>query len=115
MIKTPKARILNAVRVLALSFLGLICLAPFYVAVCYAFKSKVDLAQTKLAFPTHLYLGNFIDALNVRNFFDSVKNSAIVAICMVVIIILFCSSGAYIIARKNNKFYNTVYGRSPDE
>ena len=109
MIKTPKARILNAVRVLALSFLGLICLAPFYVAVCYAFKSKVDLAQTKLAFPTHLYLGNFIDALNVRNFFDSVKNSAIVAICMVVIIILFCSSGAYIIARKNNKFYNTVY------
>lgn len=66
MIKTPKARILNAVRVLALSFLGLICLAPFYVAVCYAFKSKVDLAQTKLAFPTHLYLGNFIDALNVR-------------------------------------------------
>ena len=57
----------------------------------------------------HLYLGNFIDALNVRNFFDSVKNSAIVAICMVVIIILFCSSGAYIIARKNNKFYNTVY------
>ena len=105
MIKTPKARILNAVRVLALSFLGLICLAPFYVAVCYAFKSKVDLAQTKLAFPTHLYLGNFIDALNVRNFFDSVKNSAIVAVCMVVIIILFCSSGAYIIARKNNKFY----------
>ena len=104
MIKTPKARILNAVRVLALSFLGLICLAPFYVAVCYAFKSKVDLAQTKLAFPTHLYLGNFIDALNVRNFFDSVKNSAIVAVCMVVIIILFCSSGAYIIARKNNKF-----------
>ena len=64
MIKTPKARILNAVRVLALSFLGLICLAPFYVAVCYAFKSKVDLAQTKLAFPTHLYLGNSIGALN---------------------------------------------------
>ena len=108
-IKTPKARILNAVRILALSFLALICLAPFYVAVCYAFKSKVDFAQTKLAFPTHLYLGNFIDALNVRNFFDSVKNSAVVAVCMVVIIILFCSSGAYIIARKNNKFYNAVY------
>ena len=108
-IKTPKARILNAVRILALSFLALICLAPFYVAVCYAFKSKVDFAQTKLAFPTHLYLGNFIDALNVRNFFDSVKNSAIVAVCMVVIIILFCSSGAYIIARKNNKFDNAVY------
>ncbi len=108
-IKTPKNRILNLVRILALAFLALICLAPFYVAVCYAFKSKVEFAKTKLALPTSLYLGNFMDALNVRNFFDSVKNSAIVAIFMVVIIILFCSSGAYIIARKNNKFYNIVY------
>lgn len=109
MIKTPKNRVLNFIRILALSFLALICLAPFYVAFCYAFKSKVDFARTKLAFPTSLYLGNFADALNVRNFFDSIRNSVIVAVFMVVIIILFCSSGAYIIARKNNKFYNVIY------
>lgn len=109
MIKTPKNRVLNFIRILALSFLALICLAPFYVAFCYAFKSKVDFARTKLAFPTSLYLGNFADALNVRNFFDSVRNSVIVASFMVVIIILFCSSGAYIIARRNNKFYNVIY------
>lgn len=109
MMKTTKNRILNAVRILALSFLAIICLAPFYVAICYAFKSKVDFAKTKLAFPTSLYMGNFVDALHVRNFFDSVRNSAVVAILMVVIIILFCSSGAYIIARKNNRFYNAIY------
>lgn len=109
MIKTTKNRILNAVRILALSFLAIICLAPFYVAICYAFKSKVDFAKTKLAFPTSLYMGNFVDALHVRNFFDSVRNSAVVAILMVIIIILFCSSGAYIIARKNNRFYNAIY------
>ncbi len=109
MIKTPKNRIIDAIRILALSFLALICLAPFYVAVCYAFKSKVDFAKTKLAFPTKLYLGNFADALEVRNFFDSVRNSAVVAVLMVIVIIVFCSSGAYIIARKNNKFYNAVY------
>ena len=109
MIKTTKNRILNAVRILALSFLAIICLAPFYVAICYAFKSKVDFAKTKLAFPKSLYMGNFVDALHVRNFFDSVRNSAVVAILMVIIIILFCSSGAYIIARKNNRFYNAIY------
>ena len=109
MIKTTKNRILNVVRILALSMLAIICLAPFYVAICYAFKSKVDFARTKLAFPTSLYLGNFVDALHVRNFFDSVRNSAVVAILMVIIIILFCSSGAYIIARKNNRFYNAIY------
>lgn len=109
MIKTPKNRALNFIRILAVSFFALICLAPFYVALCYAFKSKQDFAKTKLAFPTSFYMGNFIDALNVRNFFDSVRNSAVVAVMMVIIVILFCSSGAYIIARKNNKFYNAIY------
>lgn len=109
MTKTPKNRILNRLRILAVSAFAIICLAPFYVAFCYAFKSKQDFAKTKLAFPTSLYLGNFIDAMNVRNFFDSVVNSAIVAVMMVIIIIVFCSSGAYIIARKKNRFYNAVY------
>lgn len=109
MIKTPKNRALNFIRILTVSFFALICLAPFYVALCYAFKSKQDFAKTKLAFPTSFYMGNFIDALNVRNFFDSVRNSAVVAVMMVIIVILFCSSGAYIIARKNNKFYNAIY------
>ena len=68
MIKTSKNKILNIIRILLLSILALICLAPFYVAVCYAFKSKVDFAKTKLAFPTQIYLGNFIDAIHVRNF-----------------------------------------------
>ncbi len=109
MIKTSKNKILNIIRILLLSILALICLAPFYVAVCYAFKSKVDFAKTKLAFPTQIYLGNFIDAIHVRNFFDSVRNSAIVAIIMVILIIVFCSSGAYIIARKKNKLYNIIF------
>lgn len=109
MIRTPKKRILNFIRILILSFFALICLAPFYVAVCYAFKSKVDFAKTKLAFPTEIYLGNFAEALKVRNFFDSVRNSAIVAVMMVVIVIILCSTAAYIIARKNNRFYNTIF------
>lgn len=109
MIKTTKNRIINAIRISMLVLFSLICLAPFYVAICYAFKSKTDFAKTKLAPPTSLYLGNFIDALHVRNFFDSVVNSAIVAVFMVLIIVVFCSAGAYIIARKNNKPYNAVF------
>lgn len=109
MIKTRKSRILNIVRITMLGLFAVICLAPFYVAVCYAFKSKIDFARTKLAPPTSLYLGNFVDALHVRNFFDSVRNSALVAVCMVIIIVFFCSAGAYIIARKNNRPYNAVF------
>ena len=51
---TKKYKIQTAVRVTVLWLFALICLAPFYVAVCYAFKSKTEFAKTKLAFPTTL-------------------------------------------------------------
>lgn len=78
-------------------------------AVCYAFKSKTEFAKTKLAFPTTLYLQNFKDAFALKNYFNSVKNSAIVAVCVVLLIVVICSMSAYIITRKNNKFYNFIF------
>lgn len=109
MIKTRKNRTLNFIRIAVLWVFAIICLAPFYVAICYAFKSKSEFAKTKLAFPTSLYLQNFIDAFQLKNYFNSVKNSAIVAVCVVVLIVIVCSMSAYIITRKNNKFYNFIF------
>ena len=106
---TKKYKIQTAVRVTVLWLFALICLAPFYVAVCYAFKSKTEFAKTKLAFPTTLYLQNFVDAFELKNYFNSVKNSAIVAICVVILIVIICSMSAYIITRKNNKFYDFIF------
>ena len=37
------------------------------------------------------------------------KNSAIVAIGVVSLIIIFCSMSAYMITRRNNKFYNVIF------
>lgn len=88
---------------------SILILSPFYVAVCYAFKSRTEFAKTKLAFPTSLYLQNFLDAVKVPNYFTAFKNSVIVAVLMVSIIIIVSSTGAYIITRKKNKFYNMFY------
>ena len=104
-----KHKIYTALRIGCLWLFALICLAPFYVAFCYAFKSKSDFAETQLAFPTTLYLQNFKDALELKNYFNSVKNSAIVAIGVVILIIIFCSMSAYMITRRNNKFYNVIF------
>lgn len=104
-----KSNTFLAVRVAALLAICVVSIAPFYVAVCYAFKSKTDFARTKLAFPTHFYLENFTEAVGLSNYFNSFKNSVIVSIFMVLIIVTISSTGAYIIARKNNKFYNAVY------
>jgi raffinose/stachyose/melibiose transport system permease protein len=76
----------------------------------YAFKSKTDFAKTKLSFPTQFYLGNFREAIEVSNFINSIKNSIVVSIATVTIIIFICSAGAYIIARKSSyRFYNTIF------
>lgn len=109
MMRTNKKNILTTIRICVLCFVCALCLAPFYVALCYAFKSKSDFAHTKLAFPVHLYLGNFSDAVHLKNFFTSVENSFIVAFFVVVIIICVCSAGAYVITRRNTKFYNTIF------
>lgn len=109
MTRKEKKKLLLACRVTVLCLVCLIALAPFYVAFCYAFKSKSEIASTKLAFPTSLYLGNFAEAVGLSNYFNSLKNSAIVAVCVIAIVVVICSTGAYIIARKNNRFYNGVF------
>ncbi|MBR1875599.1 MAG: carbohydrate ABC transporter permease [Lachnospiraceae bacterium] len=109
MIETKKSLTLNCLRISLLIVFCIICFAPFYVALCYAFKSKSDFAKTKLAFPTSLYLGNFAEAIKMKEYFITVKNSVIVAFFMVLIVVCICSLAAYIIARKNTLFYNTTF------
>ena len=109
MIRTKKNITLNCLRIFALILFCLICLAPFYVAFCYAFKSKQEFAKTKLAFPTYIDLTNFRDALGMKDYFITMRNSAVCAFFMVLIVVVLCSLAAYIIARRNNKFYNFVF------
>lgn len=109
MIRTRKNIALNAIRIIMLILFCLICLAPFYVAFCYAFKSKQEFARTKLAFPTSLDLTNFKDALGMKDYFITMRNSAICAVFMVLIVVVLCSLAAYIIARRNNRFYNFTF------
>ena len=104
-----KKQLFQALRIFFLCIVCLIALAPFYVAVCYAFKSKVEIAKTKLAFPTTLYLGNFKEAVGLANYFNSFKNSVIVAAFAILIVVVICSMAAYIITRRNDRFYNTMY------
>ena len=104
-----KKQLFQGLRIFFLCIVCLIALAPFYVAVCYAFKSKVEIAKTKLAFPTTLYLGNFTEAVGLANYFNSFKNSVIVAAFAILIVVVICSMAAYIITRRNDRFYNTMY------
>jgi len=84
-------------------------ICPFYIAIVYSVKSKPELVSNRLAFPKTIHWENFSNAIKVSNFGLALKNSFITTIVCVVFITLICSMAAYIIARKNNKFYNTLY------
>ncbi|GLB26939.1 sugar ABC transporter permease [Lacrimispora xylanolytica] len=87
----------------------LLVVSPFYIAIIYSVKSKPEMVANRLAFPKIIHWDNFTRAIETSNFGLALKNSLVTTVVSVVLITLFCTMAAYIIARKNNKFYNGIY------
>ena len=87
----------------------LLVISPFYIAIIYSVKSKPELVTNRLAFPKTIHWGNFTRAIETSNFGLAIKNSLVTRVAAVLVITLICTMSAYIIARKNNRFYNTIY------
>lgn len=87
----------------------LLVISPFYIAVIYSVKSKPEMVSNRLAFPKMIHWDNFTRAIETSSFGLAMKNSLVTTVATVCIITLICTMAAYIIARKNNKFYNSIY------
>ena len=87
----------------------LLVISPFYIAIIYSVKSKPEMVTNRLAFPKTIHWDNFTRAIETSNFGLAMKNSLITTVVAVFVITLICTMAAYIIARKNNRFYNTIY------
>ena len=87
----------------------LFVISPFYIAVIYSVKSKPEMVSNRLAFPKVIHWDNFTRAIETSNFGLAMKNSLFTTVAAVLVITLICTMSAYIIARKNNRFYNAVY------
>lgn len=85
------------------------CLAPFYISIVYSFKTKREIALTGVEFPRIFHLDNYAEAVRVSNFLNAFKNSLIVTVCMVIVVIVVCSMAAYVISRVNSRFFKTIY------
>ena len=86
----------------------LLVISPFYIAIIYSVKSKPEMVTNRLAFPKTIHWDNFTRAIETSNFGLAMKNSLITTVVAVFVITLICTMAAYIIARKNNRFYNTI-------
>lgn len=109
--KTPiSGRCWNIFVSLLTILAALVFLSPLYICVVQGFKTPLETAESILSLPSRINLENFSDAIKTTNFFVSLRNSIIVTVISVLIII-FCSSLAgFVIARNNTrqKFYRGI-------
>ena len=89
-------------------------LVPFYVALCYAFKTRLQIATTGLQFPTGLMLSNFTDSIEQTNingmpFWHVMGNTVYSTVIGTILLTMFSSLCAYAIARRKSRFYVVLY------
>lgn len=107
--RSKKGKAVSAVLSFVTLIVAILFLAPLYIVVVNAFKSPMETAKSILALPTTLHIENFSKAIKVTNFWVTLRNSTIVTIASVVLIVICSAMGGYIICRRSrNKFYKLM-------
>ena len=86
----------------------LIFLFPFYIAIVQSFKTQLETAYNALALPGAFRLDNYYEAVEKISFSTSLKNSLIVTVTGVLLIVLCSSMSGYAIARNEGGYFKVL-------
>lgn len=100
-----KLRLLEIFGVL----LGLLFLSPFYIILVNSFKTKKEFLLTTLSLPEVATLENYAKAIEKMNFASAFKNSLIITVTSILLIIIFSSMAAWMLVRTNNKTSKFIF------
>lgn len=92
-----------------LVILSVIMLLPIYYLIVTTFKTPVEAAASPLGLPVNFTFDNYIKALKAMNYFQALKNNLIITISSVILLVVFASMAAYVIARSKNKIFRFMY------
>lgn len=98
--------------VIANIILVCVCLAylfPIYIIVVNAFKNRAELYENVLAFPTEFSFQYFSKAMDKMDFLNALKNSLIVTLISIAIIVVLASMCAWMLARTENKISKFIF------
>lgn len=95
-----------------LVLMTIIFLFPFLICILMSVKSKQETSKGILTLPKSIHWENFTVAMEKAKIVLSMKNSLIITVCCVLIIIFVASAAAYAIGRRYNRrfyrFYETL-------
>lgn len=83
--------------------LGLVYLSPFYIIIINSFKKKRDLFESTLAFPKKFIVENYSTAFERLEFLKTLRNSLLITVGSVIIIMIFTSMAAWMLERTKTK------------
>jgi raffinose/stachyose/melibiose transport system permease protein len=104
-----KASIGNWVKKILVLIFALIYIAPLYIAVINSVKPYDEIIKSPLSVPVHFTLQNFADAFETSNMLSLYRNSIVITVLSVVLLVLLTSMAAYIIARRKGWVYQALY------
>jgi len=102
-----KARIL--VLEVFLFILALVFLSPIYIMIVNSFKSRAELYENPLAFPSSFSFQYYVKAFEKMNFFIGFMNSLYVTMTSVAIIVILASMTAWMLARTENVWSKLIF------
>jgi raffinose/stachyose/melibiose transport system permease protein len=94
---------------LGMLFLCVIFFVPFYYLLVNTVKTAEEASFYPMALPSVFILRNYAQAFGLINFWSSLRNSLVITIISVVIIVLFGSLAAYPIVRRKKKWTKIVF------
>lgn len=90
-------------------FLALVMMIPFFMVLLNSFKDRVSIVKNPMGFVGFTGLNNFIQAFSTMNYFNAIKNSAIITFGSLVLIIVFASMLAYFLVRWDWKINRLLF------
>ncbi|MGL6119111.1 MAG: carbohydrate ABC transporter permease, partial [Fusobacteriaceae bacterium] len=117
-----KSRLTTYILYIIGIILSVIYISPYYILIVNAFKTKRELFESTLKFPTGLMLDNFKIAIDKLSFFwfedlssfinifkSSFFNSILVTAFSIVVIMIFTSMGAWMLVRTKSKISTVIF------
>ena len=95
---------------IALVAFCLIYLFPIYLILTNSFKSRSQMYESMVALPEKLTSKYYVSALGKMNFAISIKNSLILTLVSIAILVVLCSMTAWMFVRTKNKLSNLLFG-----
>ena len=84
-------------------------LFPIYLILTNSFKSRSEMYESMVALPAKLTAKYYESALVKMNFAISIKNSLILTIISIAVLVILCSMTAWMFVRSGNKLSNALF------